>query len=111
MVLFFCDRTRSDQDENWDENGDDDWDDAGMMHSGLVGFLWQQLIKREGVYGPPGIIQMALLGSSGDQDDSLAIIRPSYQDRSQNGCQERADQDETRMTTDNVNLSITTKKI
>ena len=59
---FFCDRTRSDQDENWDENGDDDWDDAGMMHSGLVGFLWQQLIKREGVYGPPGIIQMALLG-------------------------------------------------
>ena len=42
---FFCDRTRSDQDENWDENGDDDWDDAGMMHSGLVGFLWQQLIK------------------------------------------------------------------
>ena len=62
VVSSSCYRTRSDQDENWDENGDDDWDDAGMMHSGLVGFLWQQLIKREGVYGPPGIIQMALLG-------------------------------------------------
>ena len=44
--LFFCDRTRSDR----DENRDDDRDDSGMMRSGVVGFLWQQLIRREGVY-------------------------------------------------------------
>ena len=33
--------TRSDQ----DENRDGDWDGTGMMRSGFVGFLWQQLIK------------------------------------------------------------------